>query len=111
MTDKCREEFEKYLIPPKEYSFEDDGDGYQRYQKLTEKGVVTAEPFNSIFKAFQAAYKLREQEIQRLREVLGEFIILVDSIDNHTKESLYQWVIVLGRNAKQALQQELTTKE
>lgn len=52
---------------------------------MTQKTTTLAEKFESI--------KAALENVSRLH----------DAIDNHTKESLYQWVHVVGRDAKAAL--------
>ncbi|MGL4999488.1 MAG: hypothetical protein ACRC5T_11015 [Cetobacterium sp.] len=104
MTDKCRAEFEKWAC---------NYDGELNLSTCT-KPISYREYQNQeaqdLFKSFQAAYNLREQEVQRLREAL-EFYA--------NNKHWYEGLECMGSNvilrecgniAKQALQQDLTTK-
>lgn len=53
--------------------------------------------------------KLRESE--ELVKVVENLSRLHDAIDNHTKSSLYQWIHVLGRDAKAALNKPTPPKK
>lgn len=48
-------------------------------------------------------HKSLQADNARLREALEELSKLADNEANHTDGSLRQWVILLGRKAKQAL--------
>jgi hypothetical protein len=51
----------------------------------------------------RAQLKAAEERVGTLEKVVKDLSRLHDAIDKHDKASLYQWVHILGRDAKQAL--------
>lgn len=69
MIDKAREEFEKWAITQKTRT--KNSSTWQDLERHNVNGTYKSTPVFYAWKGFQAAYNLREQEVQRLREALG----------------------------------------